>query len=184
MSEKAFRLGLLVGRFQTLHKGHEQIILKAQQVCEEVAVLVGSSQESGTVKNPYSYELRCEMLSAVFGNTLRIFPLPDIGVGNNPAWGAYVLQQAENCLGARPDLIVSGKENRRQTWFDCPEGEGLGELVIPKTIDVSASKLREAMLRDDFEYWRSFMNPNLWSYYKTLRSQLLKAQENTHTDSI
>ena len=52
---QAFELGITVGRFQTLHNGHADMIGKALEICGKVGVLVGSSQESGTANNPFTY---------------------------------------------------------------------------------------------------------------------------------
>ena len=49
---KPFSLGIMVGRFQTLHIGHEQMIRTGLELCDEVGIFIGSSQESGTEKNP------------------------------------------------------------------------------------------------------------------------------------
>ena len=51
--DKPFALGILVGRFQTLHAGHQQMIETALSLCDQVGIFVGSSQESGTQKNPF-----------------------------------------------------------------------------------------------------------------------------------
>ena len=58
MKPKPFRLGLVVGRFQALHTGHEDMISRAIALCDRVGIFVGSSQESGTFQNPFSYDLR------------------------------------------------------------------------------------------------------------------------------
>ncbi len=93
---KAFSLGILVGRFQMIHAGHQQMIQTALNTCDEVGIFVGSSQESGTEKNPFTYELREKLLRTLFGDKVHIYPLPDIGVGNNGTWGDYVLQNVED----------------------------------------------------------------------------------------
>ena len=90
----------------------------ALQLCEQVGIFVGSSQEALTSKNPFSYEIREELLHAVFGDAIRVYPLPDIGVGNNSRWGEYVLRNVLERFGMMPDLLVSGKESRRLDWFD------------------------------------------------------------------
>ena len=92
MSNKPFKTGIVVGRFQTFHKGHEFIIDKAVELCENVGILIGSSQESGTLKNPFTYETRERILKTIYGNSVEVRPLPDIGVGNNSKWGEYVLE--------------------------------------------------------------------------------------------
>ena len=182
--DKPYKLGILVGRFQTIHAGHEKMVNTALQLCEQVGIFVGSSQEALTSKNPFSYEIREEMLHAVFGDAIRVYPLPDIGVGNNAGWGDYVLEQVELRFGRLPDLVVSGREVRRIDWFDSPSGSGISELYIPKSIDMSASQMRRFFADDDYEQWKSYTNPKLWPRYRQLREIALASQGNLETKSI
>ena len=182
--EKQFGLGILVGRFQTIHSGHEQMIRTAAAICERVAIFVGSSQESGTQKNPFSYELRRELLLKLFGESVEIYPLPDIGVGNNSRWGDYVLENVRERCGVLPDLLVSGKEERRISWFDSVGGARIAELYIPKTIDISASRMRDFFITDNRDEWRRYTPAALWDDYDRLRETVIAAQEIAETDSI
>ena len=182
--DKPYKLGILVGRFQTIHLGHEKMVNTALHLCRQVGGFVGSSQESLTSKNPFSYEIREEMLHAVFGDAIRVYPLPDIGVGNNPRWGDYVLQNVEARFSCLPDLLVSGKEARRLDWFDSVAGLVISELYIPKSIDISATEMRQFFLADDFESWKKHTNPRLWSKYPELRQIVLASQSRRETDSI
>lgn len=182
--DKPYKLGILVGRFQTIHLGHEKMVNTALHLCQQVGVFVGSSQESMTRKNPFSYEIREEMLHAVFGDAIRVYPLPDIGVGNNSRWGDYVLKNVEARFSCLPDLLVSGKESRRLDWFDSVAGLAISELYIPKSIDISATEMRQFFLENDFESWKDHTNPRLWSKYPELREIVLASQSCQETDSI
>ena len=182
--DKPFALGILVGRFQTLHAGHQQMIETALALCGQVGIFIGSSQESGTRKNPFPYELRKKMLENLFGSRVSIYPLPDIGVGNTAAWGDYVLENVKKRFGRLPDLLVSGKEARRLDWFDSVEGVRIAELYIPKTIEISASRMREFLLRDDRASWERYVNQEIHSLYPELRALVLASQENENTMSI
>lgn len=184
MNEKPFKLGIIVGRFQNIHAGHEEMIEKALELCDRVAVFVGSSQESGTNKNPFSYELRRELLTRLFGDKILIYPLPDIGVGNNSRWGDYVLRNVEERVGMLPDLLISGKESRRIDWFDGVADLIIAELYIPKSIEISASQMREFFCGNDFESWKKYTNPKLWDLYDTLREIVLASRDNHITESI
>ena len=177
MEEKPFSLGILVGRFQALHTGHEQMIHTALALCDRVGIFVGSSQESGTANNPFSYETREGLLRLLFGNRVDIFPLPDIGVGNNAAWGEYVLQNVQQRYHRAPDLLVSGKETRRISWFDGIGGLRISELYIPKTIEISASQMRGFFLADDRESWQRYTDPVLWGEYACLRQIVLSSRD-------
>lgn len=181
---KAFDLGILLGRFQTFHAGHEYMIEKAIGSCERVGIFIGSSQESGTAKNPFTYEEREGILKKVFGDSISVFPLPDIGVGNNSKWGDYVLENVRNRFGKNPDLLVSGKEERRISWFDSAHGVLIAELYVPKTIDISATEMRSYLIDGDYESWKRYTNKALWEDYEELRASVLAAKDNFETDSI
>lgn len=182
--KKSYRLGVIVGRFQTLHRGHEMIIDKAVELCDEVGIFIGSSQESGTNKNPYSYELRRELLENVYGEQVKIYPLPDAGLGNVPAWGDYVLRHVKDRFGRYPDLLVSGKEGRRIDWFDNAAELAISELYVPKSINISGTKMREMMENDQEEEWKTYTNPANWHEYGKLRKLFLLAKDRNETKSI
>lgn len=184
MSYKPFSLGILVGRFQTIHSGHEYMIRTALALCERVVIFVGSSQEAGTAVNPFSYSTREGLLRLLFGDEIQICPLPDIGVGNNSSWGEYVLHNVETVCGRMPDLLVSGKETRRVSWFDGITDVNISELYIPKTIDISASQMRGFFIEDDRESWQRYTNRALWGQYDSLRQQVLDAKDNLATASL
>ena len=184
MKDKAFKLGIVVGRFQTFHTGHLDMIDKACAACDSVGIFVGSSQESGTLKNPFTFEARRAMLQKVFGSRVQIYPLPDIGVGNNAKWGDYVLQNVRRRFGRAPDLLVSGKEDRRVSWFDSAAGVPVAELYVPKTIDMSATRMREFFLENDEADWRKYTPPALWDSYEEMRTAVLAAKDNLFTESL
>lgn len=184
MSEKPYKLGIIVGRFQTFHTGHEYMIDTAIKLCDRVGVFVGSAQEAGTMKNPFSYEARERILRKVFGDKIEIFPLVDIGVGNNSKWGDYVLKNVCDKFGENPDLLVSGKEGRRLDWFDSIRGLSVAELYVPKTIYISATKMREHLINDDFESFKSYTSEVLWEDYEEFRDTVVNCKDNLKTSSI
>ena len=184
MKQKTLQMGLLVGRFQAFHTGHEMMVNTALGICERVGIFVGSSQESGTAKNPFTYETRVKLLRAAFGNGVEIYPLPDIGVGNNGRWGDYVLQNAKMRFGRVPDLLISGKEERRVDWFDGAHGVSVAELYIPKTIDISATQMRQFLIDGNEAAWRKYTGKKLWDSFSELRAAVLASKDNQQTASL
>ena len=52
MNGKPYDCGVVCGRFQTFHIGHESLIDTALRLCDRVLILIGSAQEYGTERNP------------------------------------------------------------------------------------------------------------------------------------
>ncbi len=184
-----FHNGLVIGRFQLFHTGHEQIVRTALASCDRVLLFIGSSQEELTSTNPFSYELRCRIISRVFSEEvesgrLLLEPLPDLGAGGNQTvWGDYLLSAAKRILGVQPDLLVSGTEGRRVTWFEREYGR-IAELYVPKTVDISGSSMRRFMIEDEEALWRAYTNPLLWELYDELREIVLLSKDNNETASV
>ena len=55
---KKYNLGLICGRFGPIHKGHQSIINTSIERCDKTLIFVGSAQESGTLRNPFSADFR------------------------------------------------------------------------------------------------------------------------------
>jgi len=76
-------VGLIIGRFQPLHKGHIHLIRKSLEYVEELKIGIGSSQFSDQIKNPFTYDERKLFLNLSLSDTgiipkrYAIFPIPD-----------------------------------------------------------------------------------------------------------
>lgn len=69
--EYAYDYAVFIGRFQPLHKGHTAVIDKALSIAKHVIVLVGSANLGRTIRNPFSYDERYQMLDAVYSSEVR-----------------------------------------------------------------------------------------------------------------
>ena len=56
--------GIVLGRFQPFHNGHEHLVLEALELFQEVTIAVGSAQEEWTTNNPFSFSERQEMIES------------------------------------------------------------------------------------------------------------------------
>lgn len=179
---RLYKIGLVIGRFQMLHKGHEFMIRRALDLCHTVVVYIGSSQEQGTKINPFSFERRKQMLCKVFKEEVRlhriyILPLPDVGLGNSINWGKYVLDKFYNDFMHYPDLYVTGCEKERSSWFTNDIAPNMDELRLTRhNIEVSATECREALLSDDFDTWANLVPKELYNLYAELKQELEKVQ--------
>ena len=91
--------GLFVGRFQPFHLGHLKAIEWILERCEKVTVVIGSSLESSTQRNPFTLEERKEMIEkslekeGVAKEKYEIIWIPD--VFNCDRWVKSILGKAE-----------------------------------------------------------------------------------------
>lgn len=178
--EKIFKLGLVLGRFNHIHNGHKQIINASRMVCEKTLILVGSAQESGTLRNPFKLETRQKAIA-------RIYNSDDVIIGElkdytnekdiSPAWGRYILENVNKDYGEIPDLMIYGKDESRKGWFSDEDSQKFSELIISRDkIKISATELRKYMVDDNEEKWRDFVPEEIWDMYDELRDELISVE--------
>ena len=147
--EKIYKCGLYIGRFQPIHIGHESIIRKMLDECDQVIIAIGSAQESGTKRNPFTFEQRADFITNVFyrerlSGQMIIMPLNDREVPSNDAsWGDYVFRSVYAWCRVRPDAIYEGEEEERNTWYDNLDVDVV--RVSRSLIRVSATLVRQLL---------------------------------------
>ncbi len=175
---KLYNLGMVIGRFQVLHKGHVAMVRHALEFCDQVVVYIGSSQERRTKLNPFSYEERVEMFERAFVaecicKKLIIRPLPDIGVGNNDSWGMYVMNTFNKEFHRLPDLYVTGCEKERSSWFTNDIAPNTDELrMTRKNITASGTWCRQTLLANDHEQWCKLVPYELFDKFEEYKTIL------------
>ena len=147
--------------------------------CEKIIIVIGSAQESNTKLNPFRYEYRRLMLQKVFPEYYSRIIILGITDRTNPSddesWGEYLLNTIYQNINLKPDVIYQGAETKHNHWF--------GSFDIPiinidrNLLKVSATKIREAILEENFDYYKKFMPEALYSEFKNLR-KILKDVEN------
>ena len=169
-----FKIGFTVGRFQLLHKGHEQLIDLGLELCEKFVVLVGSSNESRTENNPFTFEERKEMIQKVYGDKVEVYPIINIGIGYVPEWGNYLLNTIKFYCGEFPDFVINGSENGRSNWLSNEQRQHITELTVSRDkIKISASEIRKYLLDkgilgfEDLAYINGNDKPPVWVRTRT-----------------
>lgn len=85
---------VFVGRFQPFHIGHKFVVDAALEQAEHVVLLVGSANRAASLRDPWSFDERAEMIRKVYPyevgtKKLIIKPLPDT-LYNDEAWVSNV----------------------------------------------------------------------------------------------
>lgn len=181
--ERAYKNGVICGRFHNATIGHEELINKALKVCDKLLVFVGSADKFGTEKDPFKIETRLKILNKIYeGNDRVIFvPLNDLTKERkdiNPNWGDYLLENAKKVLAEEPECMIYGlskdEECRITGWFDDDTLCSLNFLLIPRgKIPISGTKVREYLIENKKEEWMKWVNPKIYDMYDELRNELL-----------
>lgn len=140
----------MVGRFQPFHSGHRALVRKAIEDCVDVVVGVGSSNAKPSLRNPFTFEERRQMVAAVFPD-VRVLALPDIH--DPPRWATHVL----SITG--PVDKVYGNDTESTDLF---EAAGL-PVVSPGLVDRERFEARaiRALMAEDDPSWRKAVPPEV-----------------------
>lgn len=173
---KTYKCGLYVGRFQPLHMGHWNVINSMLRTCETVVIAIGSAQECGTERNPFSYGLRASLIYKSFGwavPNLMIIPVVDReNPSNDPSWGDYLFDTVRKYTGLTPDIIYEGAEPDRANWYDNYDIPV--EVISREFIRISSTDVREALLKGNQDAILEMVPFAVANNYITLRKELLK----------
>jgi len=133
-------------------------------------IVIGSSQESRTIKNPFTCNERIFMIKNIYGNLpyLNIFCLEDIK--NNDEWYNYVLNNIKDKsnMFAEPDAYYCGGIEEGE-WFNKGKLkiEILDRTTQSNIKNISGTKIRNMMKLKNSE-WESFIPENNRKYLKDI----------------
>lgn len=176
-SGKIYDTCLLVGRFQTFHKGHQKLVDTGLMLCDRMLLLVGSAQECGTERNPLNIETRINMIRTVYPtDRVMIYALSDMTNENDicPEWGRYLLDNVDRYIYKAPEIMIYGNDESRSRWFDIEDIKNTSEFIVNRgELPISATMLRELMVRNDRKEWMKWVDPKLHKLYDQLRNELM-----------
>lgn len=174
-----YDVGMIVGRFQTFHKGHQRLVETALKLCDRVLILVGSADKCGTERNPLNVETRIQMIRQVYDdeNRVMIYALPDLTDETDirPEWGRYLLDNVDRYIYKNPEVYIFGNDEARGfTWFTPEDLKNTTQLILNRQdIPISATMLRDLMVLDERRLWMQWVDPRLHKFYDRLRSEMM-----------
>jgi nicotinamide-nucleotide adenylyltransferase len=184
---KPYKSGFTMGRWQTFHIGHMKLINIGLSLCDVFVVFIGSSQASATVRNPFSTQLRRKIIARCYEREisegkLKLVDLPDLTHETDitKEWEEYLINRIKNEFdGEMAQLMVCGvgvfENEDRRTWFSKEVLDHLDfHLVARDVYPISATRLRELLVNNDFTEWSKHTSPLIWRYFDELRDNLLR----------
>src|SRR4051812_21916153 len=104
-----FDLAVLVGRFQPLHDAHLALLARALAIAPRVVVVVGSSYQARTPRNPFTWTERAEMIRLALpeADRDRLTLLPMRDYYDEARWVAAVRQAVSALPGVEPSQRIA-----------------------------------------------------------------------------
>ena len=174
-----YKHGVAVARCQPFHIAHARLISKMLSECEHVTIVLGSIQEHGTVKNPFSYADRKKMITNVYRNTpdwdrLTVTGLADLN--SEREWADYVLDHVGDIHSEReiayPDAYYCGSHYDGH-WFRNTKLKL--EMLDRTTQDFpycSGTLVRDMCTYQDVR-WKLYIHEVNWEIVKNLHDRLM-----------
>ncbi|MBR1374666.1 MAG: bifunctional nicotinamide-nucleotide adenylyltransferase/Nudix hydroxylase [Cardiobacteriaceae bacterium] len=193
IDSQANALGVLIGRFQPFHLGHLELVRAALTSVDRLLILIGSGNTPRTIKNPFTFVERVEMIEQTLGeNELnRVFfaSIPDYPY-DDAAWCLAVetqvakIKQASD-LEHMPTVLIGHEKDESSYYLKLfPNWK---RIEFADFGGYSATPLRDKYLRDgeistDFpsevrEYLAAFKYSDVYQNLVAERKQIDKEKE-------
>lgn len=183
---KRYKVAVLIGRFEPLHKGHLANFLQAFEIADKVHILVGSSFQPRTPKNPFKFPERRDMIAETIlretadskydESRFEIFPIRDFKYSNN-SW----IQQVQTVVNeANPgiadiDIAILGYDKDDSSWYNhaFPAWNfiPLKGFVEHGATPIDATKIRELFFEGHFDYLQGAVPPTVFRYLTDFSKQ-------------
>lgn len=143
---------IFIGRFQPPHRGHLDVLRHALSQASRVCILIGSTDRPRTIKDPFSYDERRQMILALLDEDERervvIAPVQD-SMYNDGDWLRWIQDAVASELGdtsgRRIGLIGHEKDASSYYLRMFPQWEF---VETEATEDISATEIREQLFAE------------------------------------
>ncbi len=155
--------GVFVGRFQPFHKGHLLAIKDILAEVEEIVIVVGSSQYSHRLDNPFTTGERVTMIrrgmeeGEISASNYWIIPVPDLHV--HMIWVAQVIGYTP-----RFDVVYTNEPLTRRLFTEA--GHNVRPIPFHKRRVYSSTEIRKRILAD--EDWEALVPTSVAGFIKEI----------------
>lgn len=181
MQQKPYDFIVFIGRFQPFHNSHKKIISYAHKYTNTMLILVGSAQNSLTLKNPFSYQERkmlieksCEDISMnLTFDAVRDYPY------NDNKWLQEVREKIDRMkltFKTPPRVAIIGHKKDKSSYYLnlFPDME---LLEVPMFEDVNATDIRNLFYTGKMELINNVPQP-VFNFLSSYKETLTKKYEN------
>lgn len=173
---------VVIGRFQPFHNGHLALVRRALAMGEWCVVVVGTAQESGTMRNPFTVDQRAAMIrdSVSAEEAARLIVLAMVDYDDEPRWASGVRQVVVAELARRgvaePSVVLLGhrKDSSSGYLLAFPEWE---LVEVPSIAGLHATDIRSRYFGSPKADWTNAVRPAVPAPTLTLLEQWSASDE-------
>ena len=170
--------GLFVGRFQPFHNGHLEVIKRILKEADELVIIVGSSQYSHKLDNPFTAGERITMIRKALEEEgiqlprIWIIPVPD--VHQHALWVSRI-------VGYSPkfDVVYANEPLTRRLFIEA--GFNVEPMPMIKREVYLATEIRKRMLSG--ENWKELVPSSVAKFIKDIDGEV-RLRDLNKTDKI
>lgn len=159
------------GRFQPFHLGHKAVIDRALELADEVIVVVGSSFQPRSTKNPFTFEERKAMIDSVYStefnysgaqgriktSRVKCVPVMDYPYDDN-AWVSAVQNAVNGALSTTwsdypPKVGLIGHSKDSSSYYLKIFPRWRNHVEVENVDSINATDIREDILKADGLGW-------------------------------
>lgn len=108
---KKYKLAVFIGRFQPIHKGHLSVIRKALSMADNLLMILGSSNQARSIKNPWTYPERIKMIQdSLFPEESKniYFSASQDWFYNEARWLTEIQESVYSFCPSNKDIVLVG----------------------------------------------------------------------------
>jgi len=147
MADKKYKLSIVIGRFEPLHNEHIKLIQYAKDIAEVAVVIIGSSFQEPSRKNPFSEIERKLMIENSLNTENLIIEFASDFLNDDIAWKKQIYDIIHKYV-VDDNMVLIGHNKDTSSYyldlFDCDF------IDVGITNDISSTTIRDKLFSDDF----------------------------------
>src|SRR5574343_184246 len=192
------KIGVFLARMQPLHFGHTYVIETACKENDEVVLILGSANKEGMLRNPFTIELREQLLKDAITNSIgkeyadkiTIYEIPDwtheTDYDNQKEWGLYLYYNIVSRIETKNfSLYYSDEPEIMLNWFEDYLKSRINFRFLERAKiceGMSATKIRRAFEDGDVGYVKRFCPQSVVNKFTELKEILDSVRQNPKDD--
>lgn len=167
---------VFIGRFQILHNAHIEIMKKASLLSNKVIIIIGSSDQPRTFKNPWTWDERAKLLRSVLD--LRIPKTVEViidhtydTIHNNLAWAVRIQEIVGKHTKSFDRVAIIGHDKDESSFYLKMFPQWKREIT--GLIDsLHSSDIRDLYFRDNVNmaYLKAVIAPEVYDFLEEFKN--------------